>query len=154
MLVGLGAFLAYLYGATTPFAEIGYVGGLPFLNGTTLSPSLTGDVIFVGMFMFIGLVVGSIITDADGYEEDKAGGVLTIYTRFGMDKGVAYVSLLIFASSLTPFVLFNSLADIVVFPLLGTIAALLFRRTRASRGVMVVAMLGLVYAALRFLAMI
>ncbi|MBP7086506.1 MAG: UbiA family prenyltransferase [Methanomassiliicoccales archaeon] len=154
MLIGLGTFLAFLYGAFAPFAEIGYIGGVPFLSGSTLCPLLSGDVVLIGLFMFIGLVVGSMITDADGYDEDKAGGVLTIYTRFGMDRGVAYASLLIFASSLTPLFLFNSLADVVVFPLLGAIASLLFLRTRTSRGVMVVAMFGLVYAALRFLSIL
>ncbi|HSA35386.1 MAG TPA: UbiA family prenyltransferase, partial [Methanomassiliicoccales archaeon] len=154
LLIGAGTFLAFVYGACAPFAEIGYVSGIPYLSGSTLSPYLTGDVFLVGGFMFIGLVVGSIITDVDGYEEDRAGGVLTVYTKFGLEKGVALVALLIFVSSLTPLSIFSSYLDIVVFPTLGVLASLLFYRTRASKTVMAVALVGLLYSAMRFLSII
>ena len=104
--------------------------------------------------MFLGLVIGSIVTDADGYEEDRAGGIRTVYTVFGLEKGASYVSVMIFLASLTPLALFSSAIDAAVFPILGAAAALRFRRVRSSREVMVLAMAGLIYAALRFLSLI
>ncbi len=153
-LMGSGTFLAFLYGATAPYAEVGYVGSLPYLSGATIGPYLTENILLVGAFMFIGLVVGSIITDIDGYGEDRAGGVTTVYTRFGLERGADYVAVLILCTSLTPLVLFNSVLDLLVFPMLGLVAALRFRRRRASRAVMSVALIGLVYAALRFICII
>jgi len=154
LLMGAGTFLAFLYGASTPFSVVDYVSEVPYLSGAVAYPSVYLDVLLVGMFMFIGLVIGSIVTDVDGYEEDRAGGVRTVYTVFGLEKGASYVSVMIFLASLTPLALFSSAIDAAVFPILGAAAALRFRRVRSSREVMVLAMAGLIYAALRFLSLI
>lgn len=154
LLMGAGTFLAFLYGASTPYSVVDYVSEVPYLSGAVAYPSVYLEVLMVGGFMFIGLVIGSIVTDVDGYEEDRAGGVRTVYTVFGVEKGASYVSVLIFLASLTPLVLFSSIVDLAVFPLLGSMAALRFRRSRSSREVMVLAMAGLVYAALRFLSIV
>ncbi|MCX6651710.1 MAG: UbiA family prenyltransferase [Methanomassiliicoccales archaeon] len=154
LLMGAGTFLAFIYGALTPFSEVGYAGNIPYLTGEVVYPSLYSDIFLVGAFMFIGLVVGSIITDADGYDEDRSGGVRTVYTAFGLEKGADYVAVLIFLSSLTPLVLFSSWMDVLVFPVLGVVAALRFRKVRSSRAVMPIALIGLLYAALRFLSVI
>jgi 4-hydroxybenzoate polyprenyltransferase len=154
LLMGAGTFLAFLYGATTPFSVVSYVSEAPYLTGAVAYPSVYLEVLLVGMFMFIGLVIGSIVTDVDGYEEDRAGGIRTVYTVFGLEKGASYVSVMIFLASLTPLAVFSSAIDAAVFPILGAAAALRFRRVRSSREVMVLAMAGLIYAALRFLSLI
>ncbi|HRU11071.1 MAG TPA: UbiA family prenyltransferase [Methanomassiliicoccales archaeon] len=151
ILMGAGAFLAFLYGAATPFSVVSSVVDAPYLTGEVFHPSLYPEIVMVGLFMFIGLVVGSIITDVDGYEEDRVGGVRTVYTVLGLERGVDCVAVLIFLTSLTPLVLFHSAPDLVAFPALGLAAALWFRRARRSRPVMSIAMVGLLYAALRFL---
>lgn len=154
LLMGAGTFLAFLYGASTPYSVVSYVSETPYLTGAVAYPSVYLDVLLVGMFMFLGLVIGSIVTDVDGYEEDRAGGIRTVYTVFGLEKGASYVSVMIFLASLTPLALFSSAIDAAVFPILGAAAALRFRRVRSSREVMVLAMAGLIYAALRFLSLI
>jgi len=154
LLMGTGTFLAFLYGALTPFAEVGYAGEIPYITGVVVLPSIYYDIFLVGAFMFIGLVVGSLVTDADGFEEDQAGEVRTIYTAFGLERGAIYVSLLIFLSALTPLILFSSWMDLLAFPVLGAAAALRFNKVRSSRAVMPIAMVGLLYAALRFLSFI
>ncbi|MDD1771573.1 MAG: UbiA family prenyltransferase [Methanomassiliicoccales archaeon] len=156
LLMGAGTFLAFLYGAMTPYAEVGYVGSemIPYLTGKTVVAILSLDSLMIGLFMFIGLVIGSIITDIDGYEEDSVGGVRTIYTAFGLERGTGVASVLVFLAALTPLIVFPETVDMVVFPVLGTVAALLLYRKRSSRMVMSVALLGLMYAALRFLSII
>jgi 4-hydroxybenzoate polyprenyltransferase len=152
LIMGLGTFLAFLFGYLTPFGVIGYVGpGLtgPFLTGDITSASLTITSLQVGLCMLIGLLVGSMVTDVDGYGEDKEGGVRTIYTMLGMDRGVTFVSVLIFLSSLLPLLLFHDIVDMVFFPAIGVVAAFIFRRYRKSRSTMLVAMIGLLFAGVR-----
>ncbi|HRR66902.1 MAG TPA: UbiA family prenyltransferase, partial [Methanomassiliicoccales archaeon] len=112
ILMGAGAFLAFLYGAATPFSVVSSVVDAPYLTGEVFHPSLYPEIVMVGLFMFIGLVVGSIITDVDGYEEDRVGGVRTVYTVLGLERGVDCVAVLIFLTSLTPLVLFHSAPDL------------------------------------------
>lgn len=154
-LIGLGTFLAFIFGCLTPYSEVSVVpsgsGELAYLTGAVVFPVLTNEAFFLGFFMFLGLVIGSMVTDVDGYEEDLRAGVRTAYTALGLEKGVKVVSLLIFIGALTPLFLFQSYMDLFVFASLGSIASLVFLKYRNSRMVMVLALLGLAYAASRYL---
>lgn len=152
LIMGLGTFLAFLFGYLTPFGSIGYVKPDlvgPYLTGDIIASSITFTALQVGLCMLLGLLVGSMVTDADGYEEDKRGGVRTIYTMLGMDRGILVVSMLVFLCSMLPFLLFHDLMDILFFPAVGIVAAVVFWRYRSSRATMLVAMVGLLYAAAR-----
>jgi len=152
LIMGLGTFLAFLFGYLTPFGSISYVKPDlvgPYLTGDMVASSITITALQVGLCMLLGLLVGSMVTDVDGYEEDKRGGVRTIYTLLGMEKGVAAVSVLVFLCSMLPFLLFHDLMDLVFFPAIGILAAIVFWRKRSSKATMLVALLGLIYAAAR-----
>lgn len=157
VLIGLGAFLAYLYGYLTPYSVVEKYtqGGIyyPYLTGDVLVPQLMPEGFLLGFFMFLGLVIGSIVTDIDGYDEDRRGNVRTIYTVLGKERATKLVSALIYAGSLTPLFLFHQLNDILMFPALGVAAAVLFARSMSSRPVLLVALIGLAYAALRYLSL-
>lgn len=151
VLVGLGAALVLMYGATAPFNEIvvrPVVGPLP--TGVMIQPELTPFALLLSFFAIIGLVVGSMITDVDGFEEDRAGKVKTIYTVLGFQRGVVAVSGLVFVSALTTLCLFNDLEDVLIFTILGATAAYGFYRTKRSRTVLAIAVLGMIYGAFRF----
>jgi len=155
LLIGLGAFLVMLYGLCTPYTvivELPY-STIPLMaSREVVVPALTANGVLAGIYAFIGLVVGSMITDVDGYEEDARGGVKTIYTRLGFVTGVRIVGCLIFLSALAPLLMFHSLwSDYVLFPALGIVAAAAFLRYRRSRPVLIVAMVGFLYAAVRLL---
>ncbi|MGD0056398.1 MAG: UbiA family prenyltransferase [Methanomassiliicoccales archaeon] len=156
-LIGLGTFLAFLYGHSTPYSEIAYYtsGSTRWssLTGNVFLPQLTTESFIIGFFMFLGLTVGSMVTDVEGYEEDRRAGVRTIYTSLGMRRGVRIVAILIFLMALTPVAIFRNPMDIIVFPVLGVIAAILFETNKRARPVLLVALLGLLYAALRYLAL-
>ena len=158
VLIGLGTFLAFIYGYLTPYSEVDQImtvnGPVPFLTGAVKIPALTPEGFLLGFFMFIGLAVGSMVTDIDGYEEDRKARVKTIFTYLGLEKGKRIVAVLIFLSALTPLFLFDSLMDLVVFPFLGAAAAIIFIREGRSRPVLVIALVGLVYAAMRYLGLI
>jgi len=155
VLIGLGTFLAFLYGHSTPYSEVvEYASGnvyAPHLTGNVFVPQLSTEGFFVGFFMFLGLVVGSMITDIDGYEEDRRAGVQTIYTSLGIKKGLKAVAALIFLVALTPLFIFQNSLDLVAFPVLGAAAVALFLRYKESRPVLLVALIGLLYASLRYL---
>ncbi|MFA6732137.1 MAG: dicarboxylate/amino acid:cation symporter, partial [Sphaerochaeta sp.] len=66
LLIGMGTFLAFLYGASAPYSEIGTVGDVAYLTGEVIEPALVLDTVVVGAFMFIGLVVGSLFSVGSG----------------------------------------------------------------------------------------
>jgi len=156
LLLGMGTFLAFLYGHLTPLSAVRLYQGDPELvypdSWVPVMPSLTMQAVLLGMYMFIGLVVGSMVTDIDGYEEDKRGRVQTVYTQLGLERGKKVVSALILLTSLTPLALFQQLTDVIVFPLLGAVASYTFLRTGRSRYVLLVALVGMAYAGWRFLS--
>jgi 4-hydroxybenzoate polyprenyltransferase len=108
----------------------------------------------IGFFMFLGLVIGSLITDIDGYSEDVRAGVKTIYTSIGLERANRLVAALIFVAALTPLTLFQWPLDGLVFGVLGAAASALFLREGRSRPVMIVALVGLSYAAFRYLGLL
>jgi hypothetical protein len=91
------------------------------------------------------------VTDIDGYREDLKGKVDTLYTRFGLERGKKAVSALVLITALTPLALFRNIGDLVLFPLLGVAASAALLRTGRSRYVLAIALVGMLYAAWRFL---
>jgi 4-hydroxybenzoate polyprenyltransferase len=156
-LMGMGTFLALMYGAMTPYRQILFFDvdpPVPYVTGDIIVPGLGPEGFLLGLFVFVGLVVGSMIMDIEGYEEDRRAGVRTIYTSMGLDRGQRLVSVLIFLTSLTPLAIFQRIDDLLIFPLLGVVASYLFWRHGSARWVMIVAFMGLLYAALRYLNLI
>jgi 4-hydroxybenzoate polyprenyltransferase len=155
LLLGAGAFLAFLFGFMTPLSPVRLYQGDPDLvypeSWKLLFPTPTTQAVLLGIYMFIGLAVGSMVTDIDGYPEDVKAQVSTVYTRFGMDRGRKAVAALILLTSLTPLVLFHNPADIVIIPALGVVASWIFLRTGRASNVLAIAMVGMVYAAFSFL---
>jgi 4-hydroxybenzoate polyprenyltransferase len=156
LLLGLGAFIAFIYGFMTPLSPVRlFQGDADLVYPDSWSPVVpwpSTQAVLLGTYMFIGLVVGSMVTDIEGYEEDVRAKVHTVYTRWGLDRGRRAVSFLVLLTSLTPLALFHTVPDIVIFPLLGAIAAYLFLRYGRSRHVLALALLGMTYAAWRFLS--
>lgn len=155
LLLGAGAFLAFFYGFMTPLSPVRLYQGDPSLvypdSWDLLFPTPTMQAFMLGTYMFIGLVVGSMVTDIDGYREDLRGKVDTVYTRFGMERGKRTVSALVLIASLTPLALFQELGDLILFPALGIAASVVFLRTGRARYVLAIALLGMMYAAWRYL---
>lgn len=156
LLLGMGTFLAFLYGYMTPLSAVRLFQGDPGLvypdSWATVMPSPTMQAVLLGMYMFIGLVVGSMVTDIDGYEEDKRGRVHTVYTQLGLERGKRVVSALILLTALTPLALFQDIMDVIIFPLLGIVTSYTFLRTGRSRYVLMLALAGMAYAGWRFLS--
>ncbi len=154
LLIGLGAFLAFLYGYLTPYSIVSSIEAdpsVPYLTGEVVFPVLGMDGLLMGLFMFLGLVIGSMVTDIDGFEEDRKANVRTVYTVLGMRRGANIVALLLFIAAQLPLLLFHEVPDLVIFPLLGVLACVLFLMKKSSRPVLAVALAGLIFAALRYL---
>lgn len=155
VLIGAGAALVLMYGATVPLSDIivlNIVGPQP--TGAFIYPTLSPFIFLLSSLAIMGLVVGSMVTDIEGFEEDRVGKVRTIYTALGFQRGLTAVSALVFAASLMTFLLFNRPEDILIFSAMGAVAAYGFYRTRRSRTVLVIAALGMVYGAFRFVQLV
>jgi 4-hydroxybenzoate polyprenyltransferase len=156
-MVGLGAFLAFLYGYLTPYSVVdiqySYDKPITYLTGAVGMAPIDFHSIVIGLIIFLGLVVGSMVTDLDGYAEDLKANVRTVYTTLGIGRGMIVVSALIFAASLTTLVLFNGIVDLFLFPILGAAAAIAFYRYHSPKIVMTLALLGFIYATFRYLGM-
>ncbi len=157
-LIGIGAALAFFYGYLTPYSvvETMYQYDTPviYLTGAVGVAPLSLTAFIIAAVIFLGLVIGSMVTDVTGYEEDKRAKVRTIYTTLGLDRGAVLVSALIIGASLTPLVLFSKSLDIFLFPALGILAAITFYKYRSSRTVMLIALAGFVYATIRYLGIL
>ncbi len=158
IMIGAGGFLAFLYGYLTPFSTVvvitGGVNPIIYLDGTVTFPVVAIQGLLIALFILFGLAIGSMITDISGYEEDVLARVKTVYTQIGIEKGVRIVSVLIFLASLMPFLLFNNLQDLVVFPVLGLSASVVFLKYRSSRPTMLIALVGFAYATLRYIGVL
>ncbi len=157
LMIGLGTFLAFLFGYLTPYSEVQsyFQSGVTYyyLTGAVFVPRLVPEGFLIAFLMFLGLVVGSIVMDIRGYEEDRAAGVRTVYTVIGLEKGTRVAALLVLLASLAPLILFHSPIDLVVFPVMGIAAALALLKYRTPNPVLVVAAIGLIYAAIRYLSL-
>jgi 4-hydroxybenzoate polyprenyltransferase len=152
LLIGLGTFLAFLFGYLTPFSIVS--GPVPYLTGAVSFPNFSSNGLLIGAFMFLGLVIGSMVTDVDGYDEDRKAGVRTVYTSLGLDRGKKVVGALILIGGLMPLFLFEQTLDLVVFPVLALIGSVVFIWRGGSRPVLWVALVGLAYAAVRYLGLL
>ncbi len=156
-LIGIGASLAFLYGYLTPYTVVEtmyqYDTPVHFLTGAIGVAPLNLTAFLIGAVIFLGLVIGSMVTDVSGYEEDRKAKVRTVYTILGLDRGVLLVSALIMGASFTPLVLFSGPLDLVAFPVMGAAAAGCFIRYRSPRFVMSIALVGFVIATLRYLGL-
>lgn len=157
MLIGAGAFMAFIFGYSTPYSVVAFATSpevsIPYLTGAVESASLTANALFIGFFMFLGLVIGSMVTDIDGFQEDSRAGVKTVYTILGLERGKLVVSVLTVIVGLTPMFLFHLPLDILIFSVLAVAAGLMLFLKGASRPVLIIAMVGLLYAAIRFLGL-
>ncbi len=153
LLIGLGTFLVFLYGYITPYNEVAYfpIGDIHYLSGAVIAPLLTPEAFYLGAIMALGVIIGSMVTDIDAVEDDRRGGVRTVFTLLGEEKGTYAVCLLVFIAALTPLILFHQAIDVVLFVMLGVVASFLLYRKRNARPVLLIALLGLVYAAFRLI---
>jgi 4-hydroxybenzoate polyprenyltransferase len=156
-LIGIGAALAFFYGYLTPYTVVEtmyqYDTPVHVLTGAVGVASMSLTAFMIGAVIFLGLVIGSMVTDVSGYEEDKKANVRTVYTLLGLDQGTVLVSALILAASLTPLILFSKFGDVIFFPAMGILAAANFYKYRIPRLVMLIALVGFVYATLRYLGL-
>jgi 4-hydroxybenzoate polyprenyltransferase len=157
-LIGIGAVLAFSYGYLTPYTVVvtqyEYDTPVRFLTGDIGVAPLSLTAFVIAAMIFLGLVIGSMVTDIVGFEEDRTAKVRTIYTMLGLARGSAVVSALIVAASFTPLILFSNTIDVLVFPALGIFSAFAFYRYQSPRAVMLIALAGFVYATLRYLGIL
>ncbi len=157
-LIGIGAMLAFSYGYLTPYTVVvtqyEYDTPVRFLTGDIGVAPLSLTAIVIAAMIFLGLVIGSMVTDIVGYEEDRKAKVRTVYTMLGLARGSAVVSALIVAASFTPLILFSNTIDVLVFPVLGIFATFAFYRYQSPKAVMLIALAGFVYATLRYLGIL
>ena len=57
-----------------------------FLTGDNGVAPLSLTAFIIAVTILLGLVIGSMVTDVRGLEEDRRARVRTVYTNFGLDR--------------------------------------------------------------------
>ncbi|MGM0406261.1 MAG: hypothetical protein ACQEQM_09000, partial [Thermoplasmatota archaeon] len=85
---------------------------------------------------------------------DKKGGVKSIYTIYGLEKGKKIVSILILFLFLSPLLLFNSTVDILMLLSTSMASVLIFYLFEKYQAIFGIYFLVLIYVLARFLEFI
>lgn len=88
--------------------------------------SLPNDMIVTGLLILVCLSIGPLTKDLKDFEGDRQAGVRTLFTVFGLEKGLKIVASLLCLSLLLPLFLFNAGIDIMIIGISAFLFSLLF----------------------------
>jgi homogentisate phytyltransferase/homogentisate geranylgeranyltransferase len=148
-IIGLGSMIAFFLGYLTPHYEYEI---LPVaIEVVKAFPSVTLEAIGLGLLVFINLSIGPLVTDLKDYEGDRKSGVKSIYTIFGVEKGVFIVSVLLFFAFLSPLILFHKLYDLFIFVPLAVVVTIAFNKYKNQMLVFSLYFPVIIYSLLRWI---
>ena len=107
-----------------------------------------------GFLIFITFTMGSVTKDLEDYEGDKKAGIQTVFTVFGLKKGMRITQLFLFITFLSPMVMLHQLIDIVAFPFFATLGVLLFGKLRKYNVMLALFFVVLAYCGFRVIRVI
>ena len=122
---------------------------LGFFTVKTSLSALTTQPLMIGAMIFMALTIGPVIKDFKDYEGDKRYNVKTIFTEYGLEKGMKIASILLTITFLIPIVLFHELLDVVLFAFMCLVANISFRKYKSTQEIFIFAFLILIYCVLR-----
>ena len=114
LFIGWGSVLAFLFGY--------------FIQADVAHLSMSGEVMMLALLIFLALSAGSVTKDLKDYEGDRRSGVKTIFTVYGLKKGMLISAVLLGLSLLTPLYLFHRLMDVLVLGSMALIIPILFAK--------------------------
>ncbi len=150
--VGWASVVAFLTGIYSPVA---WRSELHWFSTTTpRNIPFFPDIAVISLILFSVLSISPYINAIADYEGDKEGGVKSIYTIYGLEKGKKIVSILIMFLFLSPLLLFNSTIDILILLSASLASVLIFYFIEKYQAIFGIYFSVLIYVLARFLGMI
>ena len=134
--------LGYIYSAP-PFRLRKYIIGTIFIGAGSVLSYFAGvysgvliinwTQFMIGILILIALSMGSVVKDYKDYKGDSKAEVKTLFTIFGLEKGVKIASILLVITFLLPFLLIYHWIDFIVIIPIAIVAPLLFYSKKIER---------------------
>lgn len=115
LFIGAGSVLSYFAGVYS---------GVLIINWTQF---------MIGILILIALSMGSVVKDYKDYKGDSKAEVKTLFTIFGLEKGVKIASILLLITFLLPFSLIYHWIDFIVILPIAIAAPILFYSKKIER---------------------
>ena len=110
--IGLGSFLCF---------HAGFFAHSNFIHYNEL---------IISILIFIAFSLGTTVKDYKDYEGDKKDNVATIFTKFGMEKGIKICSVFLLITFLIPLLLIYHLIDFIIIIPMAVSTIILFNWKR------------------------
>ncbi len=143
------AFLSGVYSPTVWRSELHW-----FSPSISRNIPFSPDIASIAMILFSVLSISPYINAISDYEGDKEGGVKSLYTIYGFEKGKKIVSVLILFLFLAPLLLINSMFDMAILIAASISSSLIFYYSEKYQAIFGIYFLVLIYVLARFLGLI
>lgn len=134
--------LGYIYSAP-PFRLRRYLIGTLFIGAASALSyfsgifsgvySLSWYQIMIGVLIFVALSMGTVVKDYKDYQGDKNQDIDTIFTKYGLNKGIKIATVLLVITFLLPFLLIYHIIDFIVILPITILVAVLFNYKKIKR---------------------
>lgn len=138
--IGWGSFLAFLYGF--------------FCHADLNDLSIPKNIWQIGALIFAVFSIGPLTTDLKDYEGDRAQGVQSVFSVYGLEKGLKIVAVLLGLSVLMPLILFHTWTDILIITCVAVVTSFLFYLRKSHKFAFIGYAMTMVYCVLRILGKI
>jgi len=110
--IGWGSLLAFSYGF--------------FCHSDLNTIFLPRNIWQIGALIFVVFSIGPLTTDMKDYEGDRDQGVRSIFSVYGLEKGLKIVAVFLGLSLLMPLILFHTRIDTIIIPNVAIVTSFLF----------------------------
>ncbi|MBD3229613.1 MAG: hypothetical protein GF329_15640 [Candidatus Lokiarchaeota archaeon] len=134
--------LGYMYSAP-PFRLRKYLIGTLFIGAASALSYFSGIFsgvfilnwyqLMIGILIFVALSMGTVVKDYKDYEGDKNQNIKTIFTKFGLEKGIKIATILLIITFLLPFLLINHPIDFIIIIPITIVVAVLFNYKKIKK---------------------
>jgi len=130
--IGAGSMLAFIFG----YFSINNV--------------VTNEVVLIAVLIFVALSTGTVVKDYSDYEGDKEANITTLFTKFGIERGLIISYILLTLTFLIPVFLIHATIDIILISSFAVITVLVFRGWKKIAHVFILYFIVLLYVFLRY----
>ncbi|NVM52701.1 MAG: UbiA family prenyltransferase [Candidatus Helarchaeota archaeon] len=130
---------------------IGATSTIAFFFGyLSLTTIFSGEIFIIGLLIFLGLSMGTVIKDYKDYEGDKAENIRTIFTTFGVEWGLIISYILLLITFLLPIVLIHQIIDIIIIVGSAILTIIVFKLKKNVTHVFLLYFIVLFYSFMRY----
>ena len=99
--------------------------------------------ILIAVLIFLALSTGTVVKDHSDYEGDKEENITTVFTKFGIKKGLIISYILLTLTFLIPVFLIHTTIDIIPISTFAVVTVVVFREWKKVSHVFILYFIGL-----------